>query len=38
MRRVRVYRATGDGARADTFRARAEKLNPRIAADEPATR
>ena len=32
----RVYRATGDAAAADAFRARAEKMNPRIAADEPA--
>ena len=32
----RVYRLTGDAAKADTFRARAEKLNPRIATDEPA--
>jgi tetratricopeptide (TPR) repeat protein len=32
----RVYRITGDAAAADKFRSRAEKLNPRIAADEPA--
>jgi tetratricopeptide (TPR) repeat protein len=31
----RIYRSTGDAASAATFRARAEKLNPRILADEP---
>ncbi len=29
----RVYRAAGDGTSADAFRARAEKINPRVAAE-----
>ena len=33
----RAYRAAGDAPAADAFRTRAEKLNPRIATDEPAT-
>ncbi|MEA2752115.1 MAG: hypothetical protein QOI41_6258 [Myxococcales bacterium] len=31
----RIYRRIGDAAKADGFRARAEKLNPRITRDEP---
>ena len=31
----RIYRRSGDATKADAFRARAEKLNPRIATDEP---